>query len=390
MFTRYKFERKDYTELSKKFRNYVYEFLYGDKTASYVLNKVNDITRIYYLSLNTESTPFGLIFFTIFLVLAVITILTSITFSIKYFQKSFSFLSTSYWYIIEIGLLCHICANFVDIGEVTINKCNLKLFLISIGFTFTFIPILIKLIINFPEENKLSVWVSKHKFIVLLGFVLIDLVIQFISSETLYKIQTIRSNNEKNYQECVFNGALSSISFYANVAVKVITALCISFLSFIEWNIQETRYDVRYLICAVYIDLMSIIVIIIFKQVASSNYVTNLVICKVLFLIFILSNFVLLIVIRIVSIFICNKGGDEINISQHKHKANSSSFTPQSSQRSARSTNLIGTQSNTGTQSVFSKILDYHNRTSVGNGLGSTSNSYASVALSRSKQQIAV
>ncbi|OUM61738.1 hypothetical protein PIROE2DRAFT_12195, partial [Piromyces sp. E2] len=50
----------DYTKYSENFRNYIYEFLYGNITSYEVLKKINDITKIYYISINSEDTPYVL------------------------------------------------------------------------------------------------------------------------------------------------------------------------------------------------------------------------------------------------------------------------------------------------------------------------------------------
>eukprot|EP00833_Pecoramyces_ruminatium_P008823 jgi/Orpsp1_1/1182855/evm.model.c7180000082928.1 len=46
----------DYDDYSEKFRNYIFEFLYGNKTAYEVLKRVNDITKIYYVSINGDNS----------------------------------------------------------------------------------------------------------------------------------------------------------------------------------------------------------------------------------------------------------------------------------------------------------------------------------------------
>ncbi|OUM58847.1 hypothetical protein PIROE2DRAFT_15776 [Piromyces sp. E2] len=61
--TKYNSDRTDYISYSEKFRNYAYEFLYGNKTALEVLNKINDITRVYYITLNNEHSNIGLTIF---------------------------------------------------------------------------------------------------------------------------------------------------------------------------------------------------------------------------------------------------------------------------------------------------------------------------------------
>jgi len=66
-------DAKNYEEYALKFKNYIHEFLYGDKSAAEVLNKINDITKIYHISLDS-STKSGIIIFIITIILSVIIV----------------------------------------------------------------------------------------------------------------------------------------------------------------------------------------------------------------------------------------------------------------------------------------------------------------------------
>jgi len=66
----------NYNEYSTTFRNYLYEFLYGDKNAEEVLNKINDITKIYKISIKLSHSSSGLIIFIINMIICIITIIT--------------------------------------------------------------------------------------------------------------------------------------------------------------------------------------------------------------------------------------------------------------------------------------------------------------------------
>ncbi|OUM69254.1 hypothetical protein PIROE2DRAFT_2963 [Piromyces sp. E2] len=119
--TRYNFRRKDYVEYSKHFRENVYEFLYGDKTA---------YETVFYL-----------------------------------FVK-----------------------RFMVNGIIRFN--------FFIGYNYTEF-------VNFPEKNKISLWISKNKYKFISIFIFIDLILILINIVSPFEINTVESFTHNNYQEFV-------------------------------------------------------------------------------------------------------------------------------------------------------------------------------------------
>jgi len=90
--------------------------------------------------------------------------LLSLTFLfIKKYELCFSFLPKTFWIFIILGLIIIISEPFTLFGELDETKCHLRPILFSYGFTLHFIPVLYKLIINFPLENCISIWISEKK-----------------------------------------------------------------------------------------------------------------------------------------------------------------------------------------------------------------------------------
>ncbi|ORX84437.1 periplasmic binding protein-like II, partial [Anaeromyces robustus] len=148
----------NYIEYSEKFTNYFYGYLYGNSTETEesVLKKIDDLTKIYHIAMDSKETSSGLTFFILFLVTIIMMIFSLIFLFIKKFEKYFSFLSKLDWIIIVIGIIIIAVSNFYNFGELTDFKCQMKNSLLALGFTFIYGPILCQLIINFPETNKYS------------------------------------------------------------------------------------------------------------------------------------------------------------------------------------------------------------------------------------------
>jgi len=85
---------EDYDAYTNKVKEYTFEYLYGDnsKEAIDALKKIDDITRIYYLSLSTENSPAGLIVFILITATIVIMLLSLSFIFMKKFKPYFGFL----------------------------------------------------------------------------------------------------------------------------------------------------------------------------------------------------------------------------------------------------------------------------------------------------------
>ncbi|ORX85070.1 hypothetical protein BCR32DRAFT_242068 [Anaeromyces robustus] len=133
-----------YSEYSSKFREYIYEFIFGNKTALESLINVENLTKIHYISLKTNETSIGLILFIVNTIISLIMIGSLIFLFIDKFRYSFNILPKDYWIIYLLGLLLIINNFYTDIGKISIFKCHLRLYIVSIGNIIMNTLILIK------------------------------------------------------------------------------------------------------------------------------------------------------------------------------------------------------------------------------------------------------
>ncbi|KAG4083812.1 periplasmic binding protein-like II [Neocallimastix lanati (nom. inval.)] len=144
---------KDYDLYSSKFRNYIYDYLYGDKKAEDVLKIVNEITQTHYLSLKTDETHIGLIIFIITVILSVVILTSSGLLLITQYKLYFNFTSIDLWFIIIIGLFICLLPIYMDFGPIYLIKCYLRFYFNLFGRFLIYVPILIQLLINIPEKD---------------------------------------------------------------------------------------------------------------------------------------------------------------------------------------------------------------------------------------------
>jgi len=370
MTTRYHYERKDYDDYASKIKGYFFEYLFGNKSVSEVLTKVNDITKIYTISLDTEDSNYGLIIFIITTLLSVLIVLSALFINMEKFKPFFQFLPKTFWYIIVLGILCYTGSNYTEYGEVLPYKYHLKIFLYCIGFTFIFIPLLYQVMVNFPDENKISMWISNHKYIFISIFLLIDVFLNLLNINSTYKVKTVTHGNGKMYQEYKITGSFTKFMLIFLIAIKILIILVILLLIFMEWNIQETLYDLRFSVAAIYGDLISVIMVVVLKYIKFNNYINYKIISEIFIIIFILSNYIFFIGVRVILPFF---NGEKEDILKEITK-----FMTSSNHSTVNYTSKSSTTSKK-TNSYF-KIINYHYRTHLSDSVDKTSIKSSSVS----------
>jgi len=375
LLTRYQFLRPDYVAFSDQFRHYAYEYLYGNKTVTEVLNNINDMTRIYYFTIDTEYSVVGLVYFIALVVFLVMILLSLIFCTSKKYYIDFIFLPKPFWHHIFLGFVSLVGYSFLEFGKVSVLKCHLQLLLLSVGFTLIFIPTLCKLIINFPEKNKFSTVVDKYKYLFIHSFLFLDGILNALYLIKPYKIKTFESYTEKNYQECLSdNGIFERIIFYTIITLKSLSLLAILFLCFIEWNLDETRYDIRFLTSDIYINIVLISLVIIIKLINTNNYGMITVIYKGIIIILLFSNYFFFFGIRILLKIINkkDKGVQEekriISYLQYRKRLYDST-TIKSSEHNGENSVTVPDHCSTSSsmKSKVNKIISYHYQKSLDN-----------------------
>jgi len=281
----------------KRYKKYIYQFLFGENvTVNETLKKINDITKFYYISLDIKDSYIGLICFIFFSVVSVLMILSLIFLFKNNFNAFFMFLSEDYWILTVLGSILILWIPLINYGDVETFKCHLKPLLMSIGYTLTLCPVMHRLITQFPEENKIFSWIIKHKYMFLLINILMDFSINSISFIKPLTSKSILIEDGESFKICKFNGEFSIILV---IIIKFILVLFLLSLIFVEWNTPTIIYDVRFIVTALYIDILSTILIYVFHIIQIKNYKSFFIIQTVNTSIISITNYLFLYGIRL-------------------------------------------------------------------------------------------
>lgn len=353
---------KDYTKYSNKYRNYIYDFLFGNETISDVLQKIEDISKVYYISIQTTESNVGLIFLMIEIGISVMIIGSLVFLYIKKFNPHFKILPNAYWIVFILGQVLIMGNIFLDIGERSVLKCNLKLYLLSISYSTYLIPLLYFLIINFPEENnKISVWVNRNKYIFLLSFILFDIFICFLVHLTPYNVEDMMFEDEKNYQVCRMKNVFGKIIIYLMYIFKIIIILVSMLLIFIEWNLKNIRYDLHFISISYYSNILLLIGYIFISYINSIKcYKVHFILYQLIHISFSLFGYILVYGIRIVWSIMGNKSNEpSINdiINDLMYMANNKTYV-----ESDEVVNNVNNGNKNHAVRISEMILNYHKK----------------------------
>jgi len=163
----------------KIYKIYIYQILYENKTVEEIMKDFDDLTKIYTISLDTENSYIGLICFIFISVISLLMLLSLIFLFNDNFFPFFKFLSIDLWIITVLGSIIILWVPVINYGQTETFKCHLQPLLLCIGYTLNICPSMDKLISYFPEEYKITIWITKHKYIYLLLNILIDVLLMF-------------------------------------------------------------------------------------------------------------------------------------------------------------------------------------------------------------------
>ncbi len=335
----------DYDKYSAKFRKYIYDFLYEDGDAYEVLQKVEDILKIYTVKTSDREGLIVLIATIILMLYIISAILHLFINRLKYY---FNFIDTNNWLIIFLGLILILAVNLTQFNDLDKNKCHLKAILCSYGYTFINIPILYKLIDNFPKEFKLFKWIKNNQYEFLLIFILYDFISLVLFIISSFQIKVHINDEGKNYGLCKIASTSSLIAAVLTIAEKVIIMICIAFFLFLEWNIVSTKKDILSITSALYVDVLAAIILIIIHNVEINHYKTRFLIYTIFNLSFVCSHYFFIYGLRIIFALL-NKSNEDFDI-----RKRSVSTVKQ---------NIHSSELNSNSESYYNIIIKCHNYT---------------------------
>jgi len=286
-----------------KYRSYMLDYIYNDKPLGEVLKKIDDITRIHNFSWKTDDSYAGIIVLTVFLIIFLGIILSLVCLYIKKFENRFKFLSKEEWIITTAGSLVLLCSLLTLYGDVTNIKCQLRITLITFGFVLTICPSFLKMMVNFPEPNKISTWILKNKHLSIVIAMAFTLFLNAILAMFSYDPEEFVTSDGKNYKKCMMKNAFGNIIYYIIQFYDVLIIIVSLILIFIEWNLKETSMDVKLIAAALFMSTLSLIIFNIIDKVQFKNYIIYSILLAINILIFAISNHLFIYFIRVLPLF---------------------------------------------------------------------------------------
>jgi len=360
-----------------KYRSKIFDYLYDNKPIDKVLKELDDETRVYSYSIDTEVSNIGLIMFIVFLVCISFMFLSLIFIFIKSFERRFIFLSKDLWVITTLGSMILMSSIITLYGNSSDTICQLRIILINVGFVLSICPSFLKLIINFPENNKFSSWVQKNVYISLIVIMIITASLNGILATSSYSLKELRTTDSLkiNYKKCVMNKSFGNVIYYLIQCYDILIIVLSLLLIFMEWNLKRTSMDVKFLATAFFMDILSLILLNIIDKIKFSTFVIYNALLAVAILFFSISNHVFIYFIRILPIFGNNNELEEsrkilgkVSNSNMVDSRKISTALSSSNHSASRNEHSIASGTSSSHESKLSgitrKIMSYHNQTS--------------------------
>jgi len=336
------YRHNNYDHYSKVYREHIYEFLYGDKSASEVLDDINEITKIHYITFNNsdksqDSMFLGFIFAQILLISLYIMIFLSIFLFINKFENYFYFLNKRFWLLTILGSILILCAGITEIGPKMKYKCDIKLICICIGYSFIFLPILYILIAYYPRCTILTKWARRHKILFLFFLIIPDLLTFFSIFKSNSAIKEIKVDNGKYYEICKFirNSPYLIITL---IVTKLVILFVMTIFIYRERKSYSKSDDFRLLIIHTIINIVYTVIFLGIHFITFNNYRIYFVVQEVLIILFSVTNYILIYGIRIIWIW-TKKGNTQISLlNRNNSRKSTNTDNDKSSLISGRST----------------------------------------------------
>ncbi|KAL6628363.1 periplasmic binding protein-like II, partial [Neocallimastix sp. 'constans'] len=330
------------------------QFLFEDRLAEDVLKEIDDITRIYYISLKSS---IGLTYFVIHLSITCLMLFTFILVFTNIFKKWFTFFSKDLFFIYCLGYMMIASSQYLLFGEPSDIKCQYEYAMLFIGISLSIIPIIYVLVKFFPERNEYSTYLVNNKILYILICIGIEVILNLliakspISAENRMFQDTV---NNKNYNKCIVRSTFGNIMILIDIILKFLGILVILLLSFIDWNMKKISKNLRAIIVSIYSFSFSFLMFIIISYFDVKDYQIIFKVNSIIIIFICLTNFVN---INFIVIAILRKTNEV------------------ESSRSVITTEKTVDDS-TYSRSIFTKIVKYHHTANYSFEMGSTISNY--------------
>ncbi|ORX60234.1 periplasmic binding protein-like II [Anaeromyces robustus] len=276
-----------------KMLNFIDDFLYNKEDTVEILDGIDKLVNIHDIR---YKSIFGTTTIIVMGVLMLIIFLSYILILFDRFSFYLDILDKVLWFILIQGLCLTFSYGYYMMGIIRQWKCNAGVVSFQIGISLFFYPILVKEIINFPECNRFTVFVKKHKYlfiVILLSFDSIFAALIFIISP--FEIQTVKVSNGSDFNVCSITNPVYLLSYALYFGYKVIIYLCLGLLAFMEWNMDGIYKETRLFTTVHYVNSILFIIYLITKIIPIKNMNAHLLMKIGMPAVFSLANYIILI-----------------------------------------------------------------------------------------------
>jgi len=131
--------------------------------------------------------------------------------------------------------------------------------------------------------------------------ILIDVLLNSLSLIKPHTLKSISVEDGESFEICKYNIQYNIIIL---LLYKFIIIILMLFIIFVEWNISETMYDIRFAVSALYIDILSVISLLVFNFIEIKYYKYYFIIQTINIFIISIINYIFLYGIRVILGFI--------------------------------------------------------------------------------------
>jgi len=349
-----------YSDYYSRIEDFVYQYLYGDALIDDVLEKVEDLTRIYYLSINkkNENNELALSIFMLVVTASFIMGGSLLLLYSKKYKIFFCYMNKDSWIISVLGLIIVISNCYTTFGLVTKEKCILYIQLLSLGYTLNLLPIIYQLIINYPEENKLFNWIKQHKYLFFTSVLLSVILILSLFFINTFTVELIMIDGGKNFETCKIKNSFGIILVLLLLLYYLFYIFVILVLCYAEWGHRTIIYDIHIYVTAIYIDIFSILLLFILNFISFKHYILQFLIKNIFIILPVISNYITMYGFRLYLPFYNLK-----NFDRDVFRMDSDPTSMQNTTSNFDSNNkMYNKDSNTRSRQFILKLRDYHNQ----------------------------
>jgi len=267
----------------------MFEFLYENKPITEVLDR---FVKNYHFSFDTIDSHLGLLVF-IALIFVIASILLSV--SLLFIQKTkprYKYLSMFEWILHVIGNIIMMCSIITLYFSLTNLLCHLRTIFVFVGFIISLTPILSKLTINIPKNNKISEWTKAHKILFDIYVISIGIILNGILLLSTYDIKKVENPEGKNFLKCSMNEEFGNIIYKISLFYNIIIIVIMFILLFMEWNLKANHTFIKLILSALCLDIIFLGFNSISMKISYNNYITNNLLFSLYIFCFSLTNFV--------------------------------------------------------------------------------------------------